>query len=186
MAFSGWHQKATTQITKFMGPTWGRTGPCRPQMGPHVGPMNLAIREPTVVTNHYQVQCDTVHSNNYWHIYDIYICIYIYIIIHILSSLPHLHRGLSHNHSHIVQFTSLALGIVATQLKKLPCISLNVSYKHDKSIKIIRQPQQNSAQKWIYFMEIWMFATASMNQVSRIKDALIRTWFPVATFTNMV
>ena len=29
-----------TQIAKFMGPTWGPPGSCRPQMGP----MNLAIR----------------------------------------------------------------------------------------------------------------------------------------------
>ena len=33
-----------TQIAKFMGPTWGPPGPYRPQMGPHVSPMNLAIR----------------------------------------------------------------------------------------------------------------------------------------------
>ena len=42
------HRKAT-QIIKFMGPTWGPSGSCRPQMGPwwpqgsrwaHVGPMN--------------------------------------------------------------------------------------------------------------------------------------------------
>ena len=32
-----------TQITKFMWPTWGPPGPCRPQ---DVGPMNLAIRGP--------------------------------------------------------------------------------------------------------------------------------------------
>ena len=31
------------QIARFMGPTWGPPGSCRPQMGPHVGPMNLAI-----------------------------------------------------------------------------------------------------------------------------------------------
>ena len=31
----------TPQITKFMGPTWGQHGSCRP----HVGPMNLAIRD---------------------------------------------------------------------------------------------------------------------------------------------
>ena len=32
------------QIAKFLGPTWGPPGSCRPQMGPHVGPRNLAIR----------------------------------------------------------------------------------------------------------------------------------------------
>ena len=30
----------TTQIAKFMGPTWVMSAP----NGPHVGPMNLAIR----------------------------------------------------------------------------------------------------------------------------------------------
>ena len=33
-------EKRLTQITKFMGPIWGRQDPG----GPHVGPMNLAIR----------------------------------------------------------------------------------------------------------------------------------------------
>ena len=32
-----------SQIAKFMGPTWGPPGSCRPQMGP----MNLVIRDPT-------------------------------------------------------------------------------------------------------------------------------------------
>ena len=36
--------RKASQITKFMGPTWGPPGSCRPQIGPHVGPMNLAIR----------------------------------------------------------------------------------------------------------------------------------------------
>ena len=31
----------SSQIAKFMGPTWGPPGSCRPQMGP----MNLAIRD---------------------------------------------------------------------------------------------------------------------------------------------
>ena len=34
-------RKLTTQIAKFMGPTWGPPESCRPQMGP----MNIAIRE---------------------------------------------------------------------------------------------------------------------------------------------
>ena len=38
----------TTQITKFMGPTWGPPGSCRPPDGPHVGSMNLAIRAVTL------------------------------------------------------------------------------------------------------------------------------------------
>ena len=33
-----------SQIARFMGPTWGPPGSCRPHVGPHVGPMNLAIR----------------------------------------------------------------------------------------------------------------------------------------------
>ena len=33
-----------SQIAKFMGPTWGPPGSCRPQMGP----MNLALREPSI------------------------------------------------------------------------------------------------------------------------------------------
>ena len=34
-----------SQIAKFMGPTWDPPGSCRPQDGPHVGSMNLAIRD---------------------------------------------------------------------------------------------------------------------------------------------
>ena len=29
------------KITKFMGPTWGPPGPCRPQMGPMLAPGTL-------------------------------------------------------------------------------------------------------------------------------------------------
>ena len=32
-------------IAKFIGPTWGPPGSCRPQMGPMLAPMNLTIRE---------------------------------------------------------------------------------------------------------------------------------------------
>ena len=35
---------STTQIARFMGPTWGPPGSCQPQMGPHVDPMNLDMR----------------------------------------------------------------------------------------------------------------------------------------------
>ena len=31
----------STQITKFMGPTWGLYGPCQPQMGPMLAPWTL-------------------------------------------------------------------------------------------------------------------------------------------------
>ena len=30
-----------SQITKFMGPTWGPLGPCRHQMGPMLAPWTL-------------------------------------------------------------------------------------------------------------------------------------------------
>ena len=43
----------TTQIAKFMGPIWGRQDPG----GPHVGPMNFAIRE-------YIVQSTSLSSMN--------------------------------------------------------------------------------------------------------------------------
>ena len=32
---------ALTKIAKFMGPTWGPPGPCRPQMGPMLAPWTL-------------------------------------------------------------------------------------------------------------------------------------------------
>ena len=32
---------ATSQIAKFMGPTWGPPGSCRPQMGPMLAPWTL-------------------------------------------------------------------------------------------------------------------------------------------------
>ena len=34
-------QGGATQITKFMGPTWGPSGTCRPQMGPMLAPWTL-------------------------------------------------------------------------------------------------------------------------------------------------
>ena len=38
-------QSATSQIAKFMGPTWRPTWALSVPDGPHVGPMNLAIRD---------------------------------------------------------------------------------------------------------------------------------------------
>ena len=32
------HEHVLPQTTKFMGPTWGPPGPCRPQMGPMLAP----------------------------------------------------------------------------------------------------------------------------------------------------
>ena len=43
-----WHLlTGISQIARFMGPTWGPPGSCEPQMGPRVGPMNLAIGDGT-------------------------------------------------------------------------------------------------------------------------------------------
>ena len=45
-----WRHSPHTQIAKFMGPTWGPPGPCRPQMGPMLAPWTLqsgySITEP--------------------------------------------------------------------------------------------------------------------------------------------
>ena len=38
------------QIAKFMGPTWGPPGSCRPQMGPILAPWNLLLGSATVTT----------------------------------------------------------------------------------------------------------------------------------------
>ena len=38
-----WYCGKQTQIAKFMGPTWGPTGPCRPQMGPMSAPWTLLL-----------------------------------------------------------------------------------------------------------------------------------------------
>ena len=35
------HEMLTSQIAKFMGPTWGPPGSCRPQMGPMLAPWIL-------------------------------------------------------------------------------------------------------------------------------------------------
>ena len=35
---------STSQIAKFMGPTWGPPGSCRPQMGPMLAPWTLLSR----------------------------------------------------------------------------------------------------------------------------------------------
>ena len=38
---------ASTQIARFMGPTWGPPGSCRPQMGPMLAPWTLLSRYPS-------------------------------------------------------------------------------------------------------------------------------------------
>ena len=40
------HARPTTQIAKFMGPTWGPPGSCRPQMGPMLAPWTLLLGYP--------------------------------------------------------------------------------------------------------------------------------------------
>ena len=35
------HQQLNSQIAKFMGPTWGPPGSCRPQVGPKLAPWTL-------------------------------------------------------------------------------------------------------------------------------------------------
>ena len=40
----------TTQIAKFMGPTWGPPGSCRPQMGPMLAPLILLLGKYPVMT----------------------------------------------------------------------------------------------------------------------------------------
>ena len=37
----------TSQIAKFMGPTWGPSGSCRPQMGPMLAPWTLLLGMPS-------------------------------------------------------------------------------------------------------------------------------------------
>ena len=54
-------------IAKFMGPTWGPPGSSRPQMGPNVGPMNLANRGDTTLPSccltSYSLNCLTGNSD---------------------------------------------------------------------------------------------------------------------------
>ena len=60
-----------TQIAKFMGPTWGPPGSCRP----HLGPMNLAIREITeknsntflcfLIMIHYTKCCKNINRKSF-------------------------------------------------------------------------------------------------------------------------
>ena len=42
----------TTQIAKFMGPTWGPPGSCRPQMSPILAPQTLLSGHCTIVKGH--------------------------------------------------------------------------------------------------------------------------------------
>ena len=77
----------TPQITKFMGPTWGPPGSCRPQMGPMLTPWTL-LSGPWWQSWHYGKSsfqwyvkwisvCMGVCVSNINHIYHT-VCIYIY------------------------------------------------------------------------------------------------------------
>ena len=50
ICWTGNHQvMLSTQIAKFMGPTWGPLGPCRPQLGPMLVPWTLLSGKPCSV-----------------------------------------------------------------------------------------------------------------------------------------
>ena len=50
---AGFEMPYLTQIAKFMGPTWGPPGSCRPQMGPILAPWTLLSGEiPDIVACH--------------------------------------------------------------------------------------------------------------------------------------
>ena len=64
--------KSTSQIAKFMGPTWGPPGSCRPQVGPMLAPWSLLSgfgSDNGLAPNRHQ---SIIWSNDclaYWHIY---------------------------------------------------------------------------------------------------------------------
>ena len=49
-----------TQIARFMGPTWGPPGSCRPQMGPMLAPWTLLSGELTLWASAFPVTKDAV------------------------------------------------------------------------------------------------------------------------------
>ena len=62
-----------SQIAKLMGPTWGPPGSCRPPDGPHVGPMNIDIRDyaphisfVTFLTSPYEMTREPLSANAWW------------------------------------------------------------------------------------------------------------------------
>ena len=59
-----------SQITKFMGPTWGPPGSCRPQMGPMLAPWTLLLGLVMMEAGHGFTFCITdplcEESTSYW------------------------------------------------------------------------------------------------------------------------
>ena len=63
------------QKARFMGPTWGPPGSCRPQMGPILAPMNLSIRDYTLIVTKAvltlsgtdQLHCHLTYFQHYSH-----------------------------------------------------------------------------------------------------------------------
>ena len=61
-----------TQIAKFMGPTWGPPGSCRPQMGPMLAPWTCyqgivplhVTATPAAPSSHHPCQTDTTQSGD--------------------------------------------------------------------------------------------------------------------------
>ena len=57
-----------SQIVKFMGPTWGPPGPCRPQMGPMLAPWTLLVGFSSKISLHFvsMVQFTISHRTFGW------------------------------------------------------------------------------------------------------------------------
>ena len=52
-----------TQIARFMGPTWGPPGSCRPQMGPMLAPWTLLSGWP-IISGRCQYLCLSMHHDH--------------------------------------------------------------------------------------------------------------------------
>ena len=65
-----------SQIAKFMGPTWGPPGSCRPQMGPMLAPCTLAIRD---FFHHFLVSWELASPSTTWTVTHLVLCIEILI-----------------------------------------------------------------------------------------------------------
>ena len=69
-----------TQIAKFMRPTWGPPGSCRPQMGPILAPWTLLSGYPDSLGNAPHMDSTSTHelilqhAQNHYHIYQGPIC----------------------------------------------------------------------------------------------------------------
>ena len=59
-----------TQIARFMGPTWGPSGSCRPQMGPMLAPWTLLSGVATpLLTRRHRSFYEAINTTNEWRIY---------------------------------------------------------------------------------------------------------------------